>query len=60
MQDQIQDSAKEKKNEICKAGFNINLLLFLSMLTTVRDFEVRHKEKQTIQSALSSRLFCFV
>lgn len=44
MQDQIQDSTKEKKNEIRKAGFNINL--FLSMLTTVRDFEVRHKKNK--------------
>lgn len=45
MQDQIQDSTKEKKNEIRKAGFNINLL-FLSMLTTVRGFEVRHKKNK--------------
>lgn len=45
MQDQIQDSTKEKKNEVRKAGFNINLL-FLSMLTTVRDFEVRHKKNK--------------
>lgn len=45
MQDQIQDSTKEKKNEIRKAGFNINLL-FLSMLTTVGGFEVRHKKNK--------------